>query len=148
MFGSNKLIKTTILNASENYLNEYAQDIIELYNEYGEDLNEEQFYKVRNEYLDNVANNAFDVFRVSSPMIYQRILLAIQTPLICGYDFEDGSEISGMMAGKVYAIIFWAYHNKIAKPKDCVEINHKQNDIMQKALVKVDRLVTESKTRV
>ncbi len=75
MFGSNKLIKTTILNASENYLNEYAQDIIELYNEYGEDLNEEQFYKVRNEYLDNVANNAFDVFRVSSPMIYQRILL-------------------------------------------------------------------------
>ena len=91
-----------------------TQGIIELYSEYGEDLSEEQFYKVRNEYLNNVANAAFDVFRVSSPTIYQRILLAVQAPLICGYDFEEGEEIAGMMAGKVYAIIFWAYHNKIA----------------------------------
>ena len=133
MFGASKMIKKTILNASENYIDVYIEGVKSLFEQFGNDIDENALRKVRRDYLDSVANASFDVFRVSSPSIYQRIMLALTE-----FDVDDND---GMMAGKVYAIIHLAYYNKIAKPNECVKLNHQQNSIMEKALLKLEDIL-------
>lgn len=142
MFGLSTREKLTdlILNTSQNHVNIYASDVKELCdkeNSLDEEAMEAEFCRIRNRYLDTVANSVFNFFNSASPKIYMRLQLLFVCPEKCGIDKEYFDLNTGMTAGKVYALCYYAMTNKTAKSYDCSKLSHLQNDIMQQALIKL-----------
>lgn len=141
MFGlsTKEALSKAILNASKNKVEVYKHGIkanIDVLNGDAEKEKEEVIILVRREYLDEVANSVINTFDVSSPTIATRIQLTLSSPALCGYEDIDIS--NGIMAGSLYAICYYAIKNKVAKPRDCIRLNHLQHDIMNSALAELD----------
>lgn len=145
MFGfgtgkTNKMLIAAILNASENCLGIYKNGLLDLFQKYSDDIGEEaqnDFSEIRKQYLDEAANAAFDVFKAASPSVYQRILMLLCETSLTGFEFDIDGDFT---AGKTYAILHMAFHNKPAKPGEYIALNHAQNNIMEKALAELDQL--------
>lgn len=138
MFGffSKNILKNAIINATENLLPQYKSNIIRYIKEAdANELDEQEFFSIRKQFLDDVANSVFSTFRVSSPTIYQKIMLNLLHPYGCGYDInvEDG-----ISAGAVFAICYHAIENKPAPTKYCIRLNHLQHELMEQVLEEID----------
>ena len=137
-FFQTSILKNAILNASNNHIESYKNAIRRKFRESGKSQKEVDFKvvsEIRNQYLYDVMWAVFDTFAISSPGIFARLKLALTCPSICGYDI---SLENGVLAGSVYAMCYWAIKNKSAKSKDCIELNHKHNAIMEQALKELD----------
>lgn len=146
MFGLSvrELLIKTITNACYNNIESYKSNIIanmgEIECKDGEEL-DSLLMSLRREYFDDVANSVINTFRVSSPAVFNKIQLSLMSPGICGY--SDINIENGIGAGSVYAICFNAIKNKIAAPKDCIRLNHIQNNIMNEALNEISRQINK-----
>lgn len=142
MFGlsTKEVLSKAIINACYNCKDTYKKAIMDnienLNNIVDEKRAKEMFAEIRRQYLDDVANNVINTFKVSSPNVFARIKLSLMSPSICGY--EDINIDTGIMAGSVFAICFYAMKNKVAPANVCVRLNHIQNDIMDEILQEVD----------
>ena len=141
MFGLSmrKKLAALILQRSKDCICQYTEDIkyfISQSNGYSDEQMNAEFINIRRNYLDTVANTVFADLKNMSPNIYSRALAALSTPEICGYPDIDID--NGVAAGKIYAICYYAIMNKIAKPSDCISLNHAQHDIMDQALSKIN----------
>lgn len=144
MFGLSirETLKKSILNVCENSKDSYKKYILDNYNDV-DSIDEERIIAIskmaRRNYFDDVANSLFNSFKVSSPNIYGKIQLILVYPSMCGYDDID---VDDLTAGAVYAICYFALKGKTASPKDCIELNHLQNDIINEALEEIDKELT------
>ena len=89
----------------------------------------------RREYLDEVLCTVIDTFRLSSPVIHEKLLLSLRCPSMCGYDINLDN---GVLAGSVFAICFYAIKSRIAPPDICIKLNHIQDDIMVGVLREIE----------
>lgn len=141
MFGlsTKEVLGKSILNATQNCIPQYKESvrhlIAEMYKTGNGDIDERDINRVRKEFLDEVADSVFNTFQISSPAVFQRIMMILMSPSICGYDINVDN---GMIAGSVFAICYHAIKNKVAAPKDCIRLNHLQNDMMQRALIEIE----------
>ncbi len=141
MFGlsTKEILSNAILNTAKNKIDIYKQGIktnIDVLNGNAEDRMVEILISSRREYLDEVVNSVINTFDVSSPIIASKIRILLMSPSLCGY--EDINIYDGIMAGSLYAICYYAINNKFAKPRDCIKLNHLQNDIMNMALTELE----------
>ncbi len=141
MFGlsTKKVLSNAILNACKNKLPDYKKIILDnifLLEGRSEEDCEQIFKLMRREYLDSVANSVVESFQISSPVIASKIQLVLLRPDMCGYEGIDLD--NGLMAGELFAICFYAMKNSTAKPKDCIRLNHLQNDLMDRVLAEVN----------
>ncbi|WMJ22208.1 hypothetical protein RBG61_09380 [Paludicola sp. MB14-C6] len=144
MFGLTfkETISNAIINASRNNIELYKSLIksnIDKLTCSSEEETIKILTNIRREYLDNVSNEVINSFKISSPPIAMRINLALLSPSISGY--EDINIDNGLMAGSLFAICYYGVKNAKAKPKDCIKLNHLQNDIIERALVEIDEKV-------
>ena len=142
MFGlsTREKLSDLILNTSKNCVGTYVSDVKELCdqeNSLDEEAMNAEIIRIRRKYLDEVANNVFCFFNSASPKIYARLQLLFAVPQKCGLDKELFDADTGMSAGMVYALCYYAMTNKTAKTYDCSKLSHLQNDIMQQALMKL-----------
>lgn len=140
MFGlsTREMLKKVILNLSRNNLDIYKSGIkknIEKLNCGTETEVNEILFEVRKEYLDSVMDSVISSFRAGSPQVADKMFMLLLSPKMCGYDIDLDS---GVMAGSVYAISYYAIKNKKARAKDCVRLNHLQNDIINEMLKQLD----------
>ena len=54
---------------------------------------------------------------------------------MCGYDIDL---FDGILAGSVFAILWFAIKNTEAPPDVCVKLNHMHNDIMTEVLIEIN----------
>lgn len=142
MFGlsTKEVLSKAILNSSANHIEQYKESIKNNFislNNASEEESQKMLMSIRKDYLDEVSNSVINSFQVSSPKIAARIQLAMMSPSLCGYD--DMNFDNGMIAGTLYAVCYYAITNKTASPKDCIYLNHLQNDIMENALAELDK---------
>ncbi|MPM74049.1 hypothetical protein SDC9_121034 [bioreactor metagenome] len=142
MFGlsTREVLTKVILNSVKNNIGIYKQSIIDNISNIKSNPELENtvlFQSIRQEYLDHVSNDVFNSFKLSSPSIAARIQLTLMSPSLCGYD--DINFENGILAGSIYAICYYSMNNKVAAPKDCINLNHIHNDIMEQALSELDK---------
>ncbi|HIV97629.1 MAG TPA: hypothetical protein H9745_08535 [Candidatus Agathobaculum stercoravium] len=143
MFGlsTREKLYDLILNTSKNCMNMYISGVQELLTNPNNIDNDEAmnagFVRVRREYLDEVANNVFNFFKVSSPAVHARLQLLMVSPQICGLSEELFEVDTGLSAGMVYGLCYYAVTNKKVKTYDCSKLSHLQNDLMNQALAKL-----------
>jgi hypothetical protein len=143
MFGLSmrEVLINAIINASINCKHIYKDAIIRNIATLNDAENESDvsttMLSIRKEYLDAVWNSVISTFKVSSPTAFSKIQFIITSPSICGY--KDIHLENGAMAGSLFAICYYALKNKVAPSKDCIKLNHFQNDIMNQVLLEVDK---------
>lgn len=129
-----------ILEVSESQVNSYSDDIkknIELINSDDEEISNKTIIDIRNKYLERVFRIVLEYISQEKFEIYDEIKKIMEKPAICGY--EDINLEMGTLAGAVYAMCYYAMTKKVAKPQDCIELNHLQNEIMRQAMLKLDK---------
>lgn len=139
MFGfskKEKLIKL-IMDCSEANIDQYKADAREwmeksrrgIYNEQEREL---LYREIRESYCLTVEEDVVAAISDEDETITEKIEKIIMDPPICGYNInlKEGS----FMAGRVYAICYYAIKGQKADPDDCVELNNKQNDLMNRAM--------------
>ena len=141
MFGlsTREILSKAIINSCHNCRQLLKNEIIANIDSMNNATEEELLSittSINRQYFDAVGNSVISSFAVSSPKVYARIQLAILSPSICGY--EDIDIEKGLMAGGLYAICYYALTNKVASPRECIKLNHKQNDIMNQVLIEID----------
>lgn len=147
MFGlsSREVLIKAIKNACQNEAGVYRDGIKSFLSELSDnDISDEEMNSrassARNDYLNAVFDVMLSSFRVSSPVIEQRIRLAISCPQITGLPGDFNVEYfanSGISAGCAYAMCYFATTNKEITArdfKDCSMLNHYQNAIMDSIL--------------
>lgn len=90
---------------------------------------------IRREYLDHAMVRAFESCCADNPKLNSRIDRIMLSPSICGYEI---SLVNGVLAGSVFAILWYAIKNTVAPPDVCVKLNHIHNDIMTETLIELD----------
>ena len=138
MFGLSIKEKLTkkILEASKKHISSYKETVLDTIKaNYDEERQKIYFFGARNAYLDDVANDVINSIGQKNPIIGGSIISMLSNPSKCGYDEIDISR--GLMAGSLFAICYYAFTDKVASPRDCIELNHLQNDIMDEALKEI-----------
>ena len=87
---------------------------------------------IRREYLNDVSSTVITTIGAVSQAIRSRALMAMTSPALCGY--EEIEIENGIVAGELYAICYFAMKNKVAEPKDCMELTQIQAELMEGAL--------------
>ena len=135
-----------IIAASEKALVGFENDIEAFYLDYNDLENEEdiivEYQKVLRRYLDAVSNDVISIIHDGPSSISARLSVTLYVPSRCGYpdiDFRNG-----LRAGSLYALCFYAHKNKPANPKDCIFLNHYQNNLIDSVLVKLDAKITKN----
>lgn len=142
MFGLSMREKLTalILQRSKDCIPQYIEDMKYSISQ-SEDSSDEQMeaklMNIRKNYLDAVTSAVFADLKNMSLKGFYRAQLALSSPALCGY--PDMNFDNGVVAGALYAICCYAIINKTAKPSDCVSLNHAQHDIMNQALLEIDK---------
>jgi len=129
-----------ILDISESEVISYTNDIkknIELINSNDEEVSNKTIMEIRNKYLERVFRIVLEYISKEKFEIYDDIKAIMENPAICGY--EDINLEMGTLAGAVYAMFYYAMTKKVAKPQDCIELNHLQNEIMRQAMIKLEK---------
>jgi len=129
-----------ILDISESEVISYTNDIkknIELINSNDEEVSNKTIMEIRNKYLERVFRIVLEYISKEKFEIYDDIKAIMENPAICGY--EDINLEMGTLAGAVYAMCYYAMTKKVAKPQDCIELNHLQNEIMRQAMIKLEK---------
>lgn len=147
MFGLSieKALSKGILNSSKQHIGQYKQDIMSIFSSH-KDIQQDGVQTLlqdaRIKYLESVTNSVTEVISLKSQQNAFRLLLALSSPSLCGYEEIDIDK--GLLAGSLYAICYYAVKDKIAAPEDCVRLNHLQNDIMNQALHEVAQQLDRS----
>ena len=139
MFGlsTREMLHRVIMNISESCVHELEEDLLyhkDAIERSSEEDQEKILTGIQTRYFDDVANGVISSIKANSPVAYQRLRLAMQAPLMCGYDIDTSK---WLMAGSLYALCFFAYKNKTADPKDCIAMNHEQNNLIVSAIERV-----------
>lgn len=139
MLGVNDLLKTTILNTSKNHTSDYKRNVATLLGNSNNQVKPEEFDAIFKKYINDVSDSVFNIIKLSSPDIYEKVLLARKCPSICGYPSDrlakmtKHQETYGLMAGDIYAVLYWAHHNKIVNQKEVSKLNDTQKTILKNA---------------
>ncbi len=132
MFGlsTKEIITKEILKASKNNKDILKQGIKnnKVAFENGDEETAKIFSMIRKTYFDAVSNDVYNSIQSSTPKIAANIFYMFMYPEKCGYD--DMNIDDGLSASKLYAIVYYAFKGKVAPIKDCIELNHLQNNIM------------------
>lgn len=140
MFGlsTKEVLFKAILNASRNsrslLLDLYAPNaeaISDAIRAGDTDTVEKLYLPIFQAYHDDVANSIFNKYQASAPIIFQKIMMCLLSPSVCGHDFDIDN---GITASSIYAICYWATKTKVAPAKDCIEIQKLQTEISKKAI--------------
>ncbi len=143
MFGLSirEVLTNAIINASNNckhiYKNAIMNNFEAINNAETEEYVSALLLSIRKEYLDAVCDSVISTFKVSSPTVFSKIQFIMTYPSICGYENIDLE--NGAMAGSLFAICYYALKNKVAPHKECIKLNHIQNEIMNQVLLEVDK---------
>lgn len=139
-------LKKVILNASENMLYVYEEQIRKLLSE--NDISyikenmeefEDQFIEIRREYINSVADAVFNMCKVIAGSFAAKMELMRLSPDLSGYDIDLAYlEKYGFSAGMVYAMCYKVLTDKEAQAKDMSELNYKQQESMDRVLAKLD----------
>lgn len=139
MFGfsrKEKLIKL-IMDCSEVNIEQYKVDAREWMEKsrkgiYNEQERERLYQEIRENYCLSVEEDVVAAISDEDASMTEKIEKIIIEPQLCGYNinFSEGS----FMAGRVYAICYYAIKGQKADPSDCVDLNNMQNDLMNRAM--------------
>ncbi len=131
-----KLIKL-ITRCSEENIDQYKADAREwmeksrkgIYNEQEKEL---MYRELRENYCLSVEENVVMAISEEDESLTEKIEKIIMEPHLSGYNINlnEGS----FMAGRVYAICYFAIKEQKADPDDCVRLNNMQNDLMNRAM--------------
>jgi len=140
MFGLSiaEQLKSAILNAAENNIASYKDEFRNNFDQLNNSSEKEGsmiITNIRRNYLDQVADSVFSSFKISSPKIALRMQLAMLSPKMCGYDIDLEN---GVLAGSLYAICYFAIKDKVAPARDCIQLNHLHNVIMDRVITELD----------
>ena len=80
------------------------------------------------------------------PVSHFVLTTAITSPEICGYSDIDIEE--GLSAGAIFALCYYAITRETASPKDCIEMNHLQAELMDLGLDEIDKECTSTSQAV
>ena len=133
-----KTFKKIIISAAVNHIDEYKSAVAKASNSIEKFIDNPGglLLATRTQYLDAVSEEVFDKIRQAPTTAGARLSIVIMNPKICGYDIDI---TYGILGGSVYAMCFYALTGKAAKSKDCIELNHVHNAIMDNALAENDK---------
>ena len=134
MFFLKGRLRRAILAAAKNNIESYKTNIRLYINSPEDELTQEDTLNIRREYLDSCANDVFSVIGKISPRVAFEVQHILIHPEVCGYDVNIEN---GFLAGSTFAMCYYILTGKIAKPMDCVKLNHVHNAIMDKALKEI-----------
>ncbi len=135
----NFVIRKTLMNAiistANKYIDDFKNDIADNIDVLeNADDGEAVFLDIRKSYLTDVANEIFAAFGKSASQNL-RLTYTLLHPEKCGYEGIDFEK--GMLAGSIFAVAYYVFTEKIAKPKDCIRLNHIHSAIMDKAISEI-----------
>lgn len=139
MFNSKrKILKNMIKNVCVNQSCVFKDAVQEVVVNFGvdEEPDKEILINVRRQYLKACCDAVTEVLKASSPVLYVRLQMAIETPGLVG--MEDYDTSYGVSAGALFNICYMVLDNKSAKNADIVELNYFQNNVMNNILRAMD----------
>ncbi len=131
------LMKIEYANVIPNYENDILQFLHTCKN-YNNEENEQMLTRIRKNYLDSAGNAIISKLRSMSPQISVKLDFMLINPSSCGYDIADNEIDNGFSGGMMFAMCYKVISGKIAKPKDCLLVNHFIDNLLNIALEKID----------
>lgn len=139
VFGFTKKEKLTklIIESSKSNIEQYKSDARDWMERGRRDLLDEKdrekiYMEIRRNYCDAVEEDVVAAISEEDPSMTEKIEKIIMNPSLCGYKMDLTSGI--LMAGRVFAICYYAIRGVKADPDDCVSLNNMQNDLMNRAM--------------
>lgn len=131
-------LKDVILSAVINNSDKYKKKVKELLYDNcvcGDNYVHEICETIRREYLDDCANEVFNIIREISPDVAFKIQLVLTSPKMCGYDICIEN---GFLAGTTFALCYYILTGKKASSRDCIILNHWHSKVMDEALLEIE----------
>ncbi len=139
-FSKKKKIVTICINILNDCLPEYynlVKNLLSVTKEPSKEEYAEKVYIPFSNILYNKATNIVNESKIKKVIVNWRL---VSLSNVCGYDID----FEHLSLGMIYAMLYYSFLDKPAKPGECTYLNHYAYDAMQKILIKLDREILNS----